>query len=134
VQTYCSAFPNSSGGSASIGWSGSTSLFANGLTLSVSGAPALKNGLFFYGPTQTSVPWGDGIRCVGGSLQRLVLVQPDASGAVSFPLDFTQPPLSSGPHALLPGSAWNFQFYFRDPLGGPAGWNSSDALEVSFCP
>jgi len=134
AQNYCSALPNSSGGAASIGWSGSTSLFANGLTLSVSGAPPLKNGLFFYGSSQASVPWGDGLRCVGGSLQRLALLQTDASGAASCALDFTQFPLSSGPHALLAGSVWNFQFYFRDPLGGPAGWNSSDALEVSFCP
>jgi hypothetical protein len=119
---------------AAIGWSGSTSLFANALTLNASGAPPLKNGLFFYGSAQVNLPWGDGLRCVGGSLQRLAVLQTDASGAASCPLDFTQPPLSSGPHALLPGSVWNFQFYFRDPLGGPAGWNSSDALEVGFCP
>jgi len=100
----------------------------------VSGAPPLKNGLFFYGSAQASVPWGDGMRCVGGSLQRLALLRTDASGAASSPLDFAQFPLSSGPHALLAGSVWNFQFYFRDPLGGPAGWNSSDALEVGFCP
>jgi hypothetical protein len=131
---YCSALPNSSGAAASIGWSGSTSLFANSLTLSASGAPPLKNGLFFYGSAQANVPWGDGLRCVGGSLQRLAVLQTDASGAAPFALDFTQFPLSSGAHALLAGSTWNFQFYFRDPLGGPAGWNSSDALEVSFCP
>src|SRR5689334_5378677 len=134
AQNYCSALPNTSGNSASIGWSGSTSIFANGLTLSVSGAPPLKNGLFFYGSAQTNLPWGDGLRCVGGSLQRLAVLQTDAGGAASLPLDFTQYPLSSGAHALLQGSVWNFQFYFRDPLGGPAGWNSSDALEVNFCP
>jgi len=26
-----------------------------------------------------------------------------------------------------------FQFWFRDPLGGPAGFNFSDGLEVEFC-
>jgi predicted outer membrane repeat protein len=134
VQSYCSALPNSTGASAAIGWSGSTSLFANSFTLLASGAPPLKSGLFFYGATQVNLPWGDGIRCVGGSLQRLAVLQTDASGSASFPLDFTLPPASSGPHAILPGSSWNFQFLFRDPAGGPAGWNTTDALAASFCP
>jgi hypothetical protein len=96
------------------------------------GSP-LKHGLFFYGPLQTSVPWGDGIRCVGGALFRLPVVTLDASGAVSFPLDVTQHPASGGPGALLPGSTWNFQLFFRDPTGGPAGWNATDALAIAFC-
>ena len=78
--------------------------------------------------------WGDGIRCVGGSLQRLSLLQTDAARNASFHLDFTQPPLSSGPRAIPPGSSWNFQFMFRDPPGGPAGWNGSNALSAHFCP
>jgi hypothetical protein len=134
VQSYCSALPNSTGSAAAIGWSGSTSLFANSFTLLASGAPPLKSGLFFYGATQVNLPWGDGIRCVGGSLQRLAVLQTDAAGSASFPLDFTLPPASSGPHAILPGASWNFQFLFRDPAGGPAGWNTTDALGASFCP
>ena len=89
---------------------------------------------FYYGPLQASVPWGDGIRCVGGSLQRLTVIQLDLNGEASFPLDFSQAPAGSGPHQLFPGDTSNFQFYFRDPLGGPAGWNYSDALSVAFCP
>lgn len=134
AQNYCSALPNSSGTPAAISWSGSTSLFASSMVLSASGAPPLKNGLFFYGSARVNLPWGDGIRCAGGSLQRLGVLQTDAGGNASLPLDFTQPPLSSGPHALLPGAQWNFQFFFRDPSGGPAGWNTTDALAVRFCP
>ena len=132
-ETYCAALPNSSGLPASISASGSTSLVANSLVLHASGGPPNKNGLFFYGPLQTSLPWGDGIRCVGGSLFRLPLVTLDASGAVSFPLDVGQPPASGGPGALLEGSTWNFQLFFRDPAGGLAGWNTTDALSVAFC-
>ena len=132
--SYCSALPNTSGLPAEIGWSGSTSILANSFTLHVSQGPPLKNGLFYYGPSQAAVPWGDGIRCVGGSLQRLTVIQLDTNGVASFPLDFSQAPAGSGPHQLFPGDTSNFQFYFRDPLGGPAGWNYSDALSVSFCP
>jgi len=49
-------------------------------------------------------------------------------------LDFTQEPFNSGPFAVNPFSTWNFQFWYRDPLGGPAGFNFSDGLEVMFCP
>lgn len=68
-------------------------------------------------------------------LQRLqpVLVT-DAQGAATVPLDFTTPPVSSGPFAVTPFSTWNLQFWYRDPLGGPAGFNFSDGLEVTFCP
>ena len=133
IASYCTALPNSSGLPASIGASGSTSLFANALVLHATNGPPLKNGLFFYGATQASVPWGDGIRCVGGSLFRLPVVTLDASGAVAFPLDVTQHPASGGPGAILEGSTWNFQLYFRDPTGGPAGWNTTDAISIAFC-
>ena len=33
-----------------------------------------------------------------------------------------------------PLSTWNFQFWYRDPLGGPAGFNFSAGLEVTSCP
>ena len=132
--SYCSALPNTSGLPASIGWSGSTSIFANALTLHVSQGPPLKNGLFYYGPLEAAVPWGDGIRCVGGALQRLSVIQLDANGEASYALDFGQAPAGSGPHQLFPGDTAHFQFYFRDPLGGPAGWNYSDALSIAFCP
>jgi hypothetical protein len=131
--TYCTALPNSSGLPASIGASGSTSLFANSLVLHVADAPPFKHGIFFYGALQTSVPWGQGIRCVGGTLFRLPVVTLDASGAASLALDVTQPPASGGPGLLLEGSTWNFQFYFRDPLLGPPGTNASNALSVTFC-
>jgi hypothetical protein len=133
VESYCTAAPNSIGLSASISASGSTSIFANSLVLHVEDGPPLKNGLFFYGKLQAAAPFGDGILCVGGSLFRLSVVQLDARGAASFALDLARPPAGSGPGQVIEGSVWNFQFYFRDPLGGPSGWNCSDALAVSFC-
>jgi hypothetical protein len=31
-----------------------------------------------------------------------------------------------------PGTSWNFQFWYRNPAGGGAGFNLSDALHVDF--
>ncbi len=132
---YCETLPNSTGLRARIGWSGSTSHAANSLVLDVSACPPNKFGLFFYGPDQTNVPFGNGIRCVGGSLVRLSPAElTDALGNYSRPLDFLSPPMSGGPGLVLPGSRWNFQFWFRDPVPGGAAFNVSDALTVPVCP
>ena len=133
IETYCTALPNTSGGAASIGASGSTSLHANSLVLHVTGGPPLKNGIFFYGALQTSAPWGAGIHCVAGTLFRLPALTLDASGAASLAFDATHPPASSGPGQVLAGSTWNFQFYFRDPVVGSPSTNASDALLITFC-
>jgi len=38
------------------------------------------------------------------------------------------------PNSLITGAGvWNFQFWYRDPAGGPAGFNLSDAIQVNFC-
>ena len=73
------------------------------------------------------------LRCVGGSLFRLPALQLDGNGAGTWHLDFEQWPANAGTGAILAGSQWNLQFYYRDPPGGPAGWNYSNALQASFC-
>ena len=42
--------------------------------------------------------------------------------------------LSAGGGAITAGSTWNFQFWYRDPQGGPNGFNLSDGMRVTFCP
>jgi hypothetical protein len=49
-------------------------------------------------------------------------------------LDLSSPPFSSGPGAVTSGDERNFQFWYRDPAGGPSGFNLSDGLQVNFCP
>ena len=79
----------------------SGSVAANDMTVSVSGAAVQTLGLFYYGDAQVQLPFGDGFRCVGGTTTRLVpALSADASGAVQRVLDFTQPPLGSGPTAV----------------------------------
>ena len=118
-----------------MGACGSTSLTANQLTLHVTGAPALQFGLFLYGADQDFFFVGDGAICVKPPLVRLKPVMlTDGAGTVSFPLDLSVPPFSGGPHQVGAFETWHFQFWFRDPPGGPAGFNFSDGLAVTFCP
>jgi len=130
--TYCTTSPNSVGSGAEIGFAGTTSLAANDLVLTVQGGPPDQFALFYYGPNQISIPFGEGVRCVGGGIFRLNVVQFDMFGNGTYALDVTNPPQPSG--QILEGSTWNFQCWYRDPSGGPSGFNFSDALEAVFCP
>ncbi len=131
-QHYCSSTPNSSGSAAVMGWSGAPGVGANNFGLVVSDAAAGQFGIFYYGGDQVSIPFGNGTRCVGGSVFRLPVITTDSSGGAAFPMDLTAPPQPAG--QIGPGQTWNFQFWFRDPPAGGAGFDLSDGLEVSFCP
>jgi len=130
IQNYCTANANSTGFPAAISTTGSSSFANNDLTLVATSCPSNQFGLFFYGQGQAQQPLGDGVLCIGSSFARLSVVQADASGQVSFPLDLNNlPPVGQ----IAPGEAWNFQFWYRDVPGGPAGYNFSDAVQVNFC-
>ena len=79
------------------------------------------------------MPFGNGTRCVGGSLFRLLPpAQLDAQGNNSYQVDLTSP---ATPEAQISvGSRMNFQLWYRDPAAGGANFNASDAVSVSFCP
>jgi len=128
---YCGTSPNSVGAGAVMGTSGSTFMADNNFSLTASGAPANKPGLFFVGPNQVSVPLGDGVRCVGGSIKRLGVVFSNGSGVFDRPIDFTSPPNNA---VFEPGVEYNFQCWYRDQAAGGAGFNLSDATNVTFCP
>ena len=130
--TYCQTAPNSSGTGALMGWSGSTSVSANDLTLLVVGATPGLPGLFFFGPGQTLTPFGAGFRCVDGQLSRLPVVFCDSAGSAAYALDLTDPALPTAGIAV--GETWNFQFWYRDPQDPVAPFNLSDGLTVSFTP
>jgi hypothetical protein len=132
--SYCGTSPNSAGAGAVIGYLGSSSISANDLVLTCIGLVPNKPGLFFYGPDQTAVLLGEGVRCVSGSLTRLSVLIADGFGTASMVLDLSSPPFSSGPGAVTSGDERNFQFWYRDPAGGPSGFNLSDGLQVNFCP
>ncbi len=127
--TYCATSPNSAGPGAFIGHTGSLDITANDLVLQVSGAVPGQFGLFYFGPLQASIPFGDGLRCVDGQIRRLPVLQTDVLGAASHAVDFTTYPASD----ITANSTWYVQYWFRDTPAGGAGFNLSDALEATFC-
>ncbi|MDP6539849.1 MAG: matrixin family metalloprotease [Planctomycetota bacterium] len=134
---YCVTSPNSVGSGMLIGHAGSTGVGATDLALRAERGPPGQPGIFFYGPEKIAVPFGDGVRCVGaGALgtYRLPVETIDAGGSVHHALDWSAPPVGSGPGAITAGDTWMFQFWYRDPAAGGSGYNLSDALEILFCP
>jgi len=129
--TYCTTSANSAGSGALMGYAGTASFAANDLTLTVAAAPSGMFGLFFFGSAQVNIPLGDGARCVGGTLYRLPVVMTDGAGQGAYTLDLTDS--SSAASNIQVGETWNFQFWFRDPPFGSAGYNLSDGLSVTFC-
>ncbi|MFT4539363.1 MAG: hypothetical protein ACI841_003018 [Planctomycetota bacterium] len=127
---FCVSTPNSSGSGAMISGTGSASVASNDLSLRAEPVPN-QPGLFFYGPMQSQLTFGNGFRCIGGTVGRLA-VTGAAGGVLSHDLDITDPP--SGATTITLGSTWNFQAWFRDPLGGGQSFNLSNGLELNFLP
>lgn len=104
---------------------------ANDLVLRASPVPD-QFGIFFYGPVQVQQAFGNGYLCVGAGtmgLARLPIEQ-GAGGVLTHALDNTAPPFTGV--QILPGSTWNFSTWFRDPLGGGAFFDLSDAISIDF--
>jgi hypothetical protein len=127
---YCSATPNSTGIAAKIKASGSTSVAANNVNLTANPVPNAF-GLFFYGALQGNTPLGNGTLCMSGSLNRLA-THIASLQCLSHDLDVNNP--SAGGPAILAGSTWNFQAWFRDTTAGGALFDLSNGLEIVFTP
>ena len=128
---YCPAAPNSVGAGATTVASGTPSLGLADLLLTTDGLPQSEFGLFFYGPNQVSLPFGDGTRCVGGQLVRLLPINSGMAGIVSQPIVNANLPAGA---QLSVGDTRNFQFWYRDPAAAGAGFNLSSAVSVTFTP
>ena len=92
-------------------------------------------GLFFQGDSSlnggSGITFGDGIRCCGTNVIRLEIV-PGAGGSAE-----TTSAISQHPQQMLSaGDTKCYQFWYRDPVGGPCGstFNLSNALEVTWLP
>ena len=127
---YCVSAPNSTGSAALISFTGTTSIAASDLELVAQPVPD-QPGIFFYGPDQVQMPFGDGFRCVGGPSGRLP-VQNASGNVLTQALDYSQPPNSFT--VITAGSTWNFQAWFRDPAAMGAGFNLTNGLSLSFLP
>jgi len=128
--SYCVTSPNSVGAGSTMSHQGQPNTLVGDFTLIASDLPSFQSGVFFYGPDEAQVAFGDGFRCIGGGIYRLPIVS-TSFGAASYPLDFAALPPGA---PILPASTWNFQFWYRDPGGpGGTGFNLSDAISATFC-
>ena len=111
---------------------GAPSFESNSFQLSATGAIPGQPGLFYFGPNQIQNPFGNGWRCVGGGVTRLPVIFCDPAGSAALSMDLWD---DSAPESRISVSeTWSFQFWYRDPHAGPATFNLSNGLEVTFCP
>ncbi|HIG11882.1 MAG: endonuclease [bacterium] len=115
---------------AEIATNGSSSLMAGDLRLDVFGSVPSQPGLFFQGTAALNggqgVPFGDGLRCVGGAVIRLQVAFANGFGDTSTTANVG---LVGGATA---GSTMHYQWWYRDPASSPCGngFNLSQAYEV----
>ena len=126
----CTARENSAGLRGRIRADGSSSVAAQDLTLSVRDLPSGASTLLFHGTAPRRIAFGDGLRCVGGAQQRIFPVGSATGGAYDLQVNFGAP-YSAGYAA---GATLLFQGWYRDAMGGPAGFNTTDALRLVFRP
>jgi hypothetical protein len=122
---YCTANSNSTGSPADLAASGSNSSSAGDLTLTSAPVPN-QNSIFFHAANQAQLPFGNGFLCATGGIVRGAVVQGVANSA-SYTYDN-----SNAKHSLsgFVGQTRNFQHWFRDPMGGGAFFNTSNALTI----
>jgi hypothetical protein len=99
--------------------------------------------IFLQGNANLSsgVTFGDGVRCVSGSLKRLYVKNADASGTAVAP-SMTDPTITARSAALgdviPPGGTRYYQTYYRDPVltfcQSPMGdsWNVSSGIAITW--
>ncbi len=125
---YCAANNNSAGTMALIRAEGSDVAANQDLTLITDGVVPGVPGLYFFGPNQIQVVFGNGFRCVGGSTTR---IQPpafaDGMGTTTRMLNFAAPYGGN----ITSGACLNFQLWYRDNMVG-AGFNLSNGLKIQF--
>ncbi|MCE9595872.1 MAG: FG-GAP repeat protein [Planctomycetes bacterium] len=135
VMPYCTTSPNSVGNGAIMAHAGPTSVAQNAFALHAAHGPPGRPGIFFCGQQSAQVPFGEGVLCIGAPITRIgpaLYFQTD--GTVARPLDLSLVSSSTGTPAFVAGSTWNFQFWYRDPLGGLSHFNTSDGLRATFAP
>lgn len=127
---YCVAGTNGHGTGARILGAGSSSVSANDLAFVCQAFPGANPGVLIASTTPAQAPFGDGFRCVGGSIVRL------GSSAASDGVAEYRANLAAGAGlAIAPGATWNFQVFYRElSVPGGAGFNLSDALAVPMVP
>jgi hypothetical protein len=92
-------------------------------------------GLVFTGQTLINSAFGDGRRCIGGTLRRYGVKQANASGTITLGPSEVVGYASSHWGAPASGQDWNYQGWYRDNAG-PCGqfYNLTNAAIVNWKP
>jgi hypothetical protein len=128
-EIYCIATPNSTGSSAEIFAYGSPSSSAGALSLAAAPVPD-QHAVLFHAAQQGQWPFGNGFMCAYGQVVRGAVTL--ASGHLAtYAYDN-----SDAQHSLAAfiGATRNFQYWFRDPMGGGAFFNTSNAISILIEP
>jgi len=129
---------NSAGVGARLDGSGTTVLAANDLVLTISQLPASSRGFLLMGAeAASSVPFGDGVGCVGGSLARWPLHDSGPGGTTAYgPGLASRIATAASPlFRFTAGATRRFQFWYRDTAGPcGSGSNVSSSAAVVFTP
>jgi len=89
-----------------------------------------QNGIFFHGANQTQTPFGNGFMCTAGGVVRGSVIVATGNMA-SYTYDNSD---SKHSVAGYVGTTRNFQYWFRDPMGGGAFFNTSNAMSIPIHP
>ena len=120
---------NSSGAGARLAAAGSTSVSANDLVLVATHMKPNTLSIAFQGDAVLAVPlpFGDGLRCAGGTLKSLGVGHNSPAGSATFG------PGLAGAAGWTPGAVFGFQVQYRDPTG-PCGtnFNVTSAVVITF--
>jgi len=120
---------NSTGAGAILAAVGSTSVTADDLVLVAAQMKPNALAIAFQGNAVLSVPrpYGDGLRCAGGTLKRLGIGHASSDGSATFGPGF------AGPGGWSAGAIFGFQVYHRDAFGPcGVGFNATPTVAVTF--
>ena len=123
----CSSNPNSTGYMSFLSALGSEKVADNRLTLECQNMPPFQVGIAIASQNPATIPFGQGVLCVGGPLFRFSqqIANSGAGGWVALDINLTNLP---GGMVVLPGQTWFFQFWHRD---GP-NVNFSNSVGIGF--
>lgn len=128
-ETFCSSTPSTTGHEANLWTTGGISEATDDLVLWVGPVPE-QPGFFIYGNEAVHLPFGSGIRCVGGSVTLRLPASVAWGGILRQPMDLSS--LNSPSAEYLSGSTWYVQAVFRDPADGHSGFNLSSAIALDL--
>ena len=128
---------NSTGAGALLTGTGSSSVVFDNLVLTTTSLPTNQFGIYYFGTNAINVPFGDGIRCVGGTVARFPVQSTGPAGVMVLGPGIVNYACTNLPpvFCIVAFQTWRFQCWYRDPLGPCGnGFNFSNAIAVTFTP